>query len=165
MTPNFLVIAATSFIPFFVAYLWFHPNVFGGDTWKKLAGLSDDCGDISPAKLGLSILLNFLVAYGLCAVCIHQLGVFGMVGGDFEALSSGTAKAFLDEYGQNHLSFGHGMLHAVFPTALAFVLPVVGYAAIFEHKSMKYLLVNLGFWIISMMLMAGVICQWGWTIA
>ena len=40
MTPNFLVIGAAALIPFFVAYAWFHPKVFGGTTWVEVAGLT-----------------------------------------------------------------------------------------------------------------------------
>lgn len=165
MVPNFLVLLATAFIPFFIAYAWFHPNVFGGDTWQKIANLTEEQNSkaIKPLKLGLSILLNFLIAFGMYNLTVHESGIFGMLGGDIELLKSGTPKAFLEEFSGRHLSFGHGMVHGI-QGLLLFVLPILGYATIFERKSGKYLMVNLGFWLISLMLMGGVIAQWGWVV-
>lgn len=163
MLPNFLVLLGAAFIPFLVAYAWYHPKVFGGDTWASVANLTPAQKDtpIKPYQLGLTILLNFFVAFGIYSLAVHQSGVFGMVGGDTAALQTGTAAAFLTEYGSNHLSLGHGMLHGGFQAVLCFVLPIVGYSTIFEHKSLKYLFIRLGFWVVSLALMGGVICEWG----
>jgi len=163
MVPNFLVIGATAFIPFFVAYAWFHPKVFGGTTWAQVAGLTPAQNEtpIKPYQLGLSILLNFFVAFGIYNLAVHQAGLFGIVGGNAELLQTGTAAAFLAEYGNHHINFGHGMIHGGIQTVLCFVLPILGYAVIFERKSRKYLFINLGFWLISLALMGGVICNWG----
>jgi len=163
MLPNFLVLVGAAFIPFFIAYAWFHPKVFGGTTWAQVAGLTTEQIDqpVKPIKLGLSILLNFFIAFGIYNLAVHQSGIFGLVGGDITALQSGTGAAFLAEYGENHLSLGHGMIHGGIQSILCFVLPILGYSVIFERKSRKYLFINLGFWIISLALMGGVICQWG----
>ena len=69
----------------------------------------------------------------------------------------------MDEYGQTHLHFGHGVLHGGI-AAVFTVFPILGYATIFERKSFKYFWVNALFWFISMMLMGGIICQWGWQV-
>ena len=42
MTPNFLVLAGSALIPFFVAFIWFHPKMFGGTTWAEVAGLTPE---------------------------------------------------------------------------------------------------------------------------
>ena len=163
MVPNFLVLAASSLIPFLIAFVWFHPKVFGGTTWATVAGLTKAQSDqpVKPFKLILSILLNFFLAFGIYNLAVHQSGVFGMVGANAELLKTGTAAAFLAEYGNNHLNFGHGMIHGGIQTILCFVLPILGYAAIFERKSSKYLFINLGFWILSLAIMGGVIAKWG----
>ena len=163
MLPNFPILVAAAFIPFLVAFIWFHPKVFGGTTWATVAGLTPAQNEtpVKPYQLGLSILLNFFVAFGLYSLAVHESGVFGMVNADTAALTTGTAAAFLAEYSGRHLSVGHGMIHGGIQTVLCFVLPILGYAVIFERKSKKYLFINLGFWIISLALMGGVICQWG----
>ena len=84
-----------------------------------------------------------------------------MVSADLEAMTTGTAKAFLDEYGTNHRTFGHGVVHGAIFSVIFLILPILGYATIFERKSAKYLLINLGFWAISCGLMGGVISAWG----
>ena len=162
MVPNILVIAGTALIPFLVAFAWYHPKAFGGDTWAKLANLTDEqaANPVKPLKLILSILFNFFIALGLYGMCVHQSGVFSLVGGDIDVLTSGTAAAFMAEYGDNYLTFKHGALHGGIASVFL-ALPILGYNMIFERKSGKYLLVNWGFWLISMILMGGVICQWG----
>lgn len=162
MLPNFLVLIGASFVPMILGYIWFHPKAFGGDTWYDLAGLTgDDRSDVSPVKLLSTMLLNFLIAFGLYSLVVHQFATFNMVGGDIELLKSGTPAAFLAEYGQTFRTFGHGAFHGIFPGTLMFVVPVLGYVTIFEKKSFKYFLVYLGYWAISLALMGGILCQWG----
>lgn len=163
MAPNFLVLAASAIIPFIFAYIWYHPRLFGGETWKELAGLTDAQHNtpVKPIKLALTLLLNFLIAFGIYNLAVHANGVFGLVGADIEAMTSGTSKAFLDEYGNNHRSFGHGLIHGAIQSVICFVIPILGYVTIFDKKSTKYFLVNVAYWAISLGLMGGVICKWG----
>lgn len=162
MGPNLLVLVGASFIPFLLAYIWFHPAVFGGDKWTQIAGMSAEKGatPVKPVKLLLSIVLNFLIAFGLFSFTVHQFSIIGLLGGNTELLKTGTAAAFLAEYGSNHLSFGHGAVHGFLAT-VTFALPMLGYVVIFEKKSAKYFWVYLGYWFLSLVLMSGVICQWG----
>ena len=164
MLPNFLVIAACAFIPFFIAYAWYHPKVFGGDTWARVAELTEEqnANPIKPLKLGLSILLNFLIAFGMYNFTVHASGVFGLMGANEDLMKIGTAGAFLKEHGQNFTTFGHGLVHG-FAATLLFIIPIEGYTTIFERKSGKYFLIKVGFWLISLMLMGGVVSAWGWT--
>lgn len=74
MTPNFAIIAATSLIPLVIAMIWFHPSLFGGDTWSKLADLSDEKAKEkgSPLKMLISVVLNFFLAFGLYSLMVHE---------------------------------------------------------------------------------------------
>lgn len=164
MTPNFLVIGACAFIPFFIAYAWFHPKVFGGFTWQEVANLTDaqNAVAIKPWQLLLSILFNFFIAFGLFIVTVHSTHILGLHGGDLESVrASATTMAFLKEHGNNYTTFTHGISHGLILGFVTFVLPILGYAVIFERKSFKYLLVNGGFWALSMTLMACIISRWG----
>jgi len=164
MIPNFLIIGISSFIPMLIGYAWFHPKVFGGNRWYDAAKLTGkDRTEVSTGKLLFTIVLNFLIALGLFNLCIHQAHVIGTVGGDIDALKSGTAAAFLQEYGTSHLNFGHGAFHALLPGVLTFVIPILGYVAIFENKGWNYFFIYLGYWTISLGLMGGTISQWGTT--
>jgi len=144
MTPNFLVLFASALIPFVFAYLWFHKNLFGGDKWHAMSDMSKEkaASSVKPLKLFFSIILNFLIAFGMYNFSIHEAGVFGMVGGDIELMKTGKAAAFLAEYGGNFHTWTHGLAHGVGAT-LFFALPVLGYVVIFEKKSAKYFWVYL----------------------
>ncbi len=162
MKPNFLILIATSVIPFLIAFGWYHPKLFGGDNWTKIAGLTEAqvSNPVKVTKLLLTLLLNFLIAFGLYNLVVHESGVFGMLGADLEAMKTGTAKAFLAEYSGHDQNIGHGLIHGLVATIL-FVVPLLGYTTIFDRKSGKYFLVNLGFWMISLTIMGGVIAKWG----
>ena len=163
MLPNIPVIAACAFIPFFIAYLWFHPKAFGGSNWQKTAQLTDAqmAKTIKPLQLIASIFLNLLLAIGVFIITVHGTHVLAITGPDTEAFQSGVALEFMQQYGGNFTNWQHGISHGLVVGLLFFVVPILGYAVIFERKSMRYLLVNSGFWGISLVIMACVISQWG----
>ena len=69
---------------------------------------------------------------------------------------SKTVKGLMTQYGSNFRTFKHGVFHGVL-MSLFMVLPVLGINAFFERKSLKYVLINVGYWAISMGLMGGFI--------
>lgn len=162
MSPNIIVIIASALIPFLFAYIWFHPSVFGGEKWAAMSDMSAEkaASPVKPLKLLLSIVLNLFLAFGMYLFSIHEAGVFGMVGGDTELMKTGTAAAFLNEYGGDFHTWTHGLAHGIGAT-LFFFLPALGYVVIFEKKSAKYFFVYLGYWLITLTLMSIVICLWG----
>lgn len=162
MSPNFVVILASALIPFVVATIWFHKSLFGGEKWHALANMSAEkaASPVKPLKLILSIILNVFLAFGMYLFSIHETGVFGMLGGDTELMKTGTAAAFLAEYGGNFHTVSHGLAHGLGAT-LFYILPFLGYVVIFEKKSAKYFWVYLIYWWISLTLMSMVICVWG----
>jgi len=161
MTPNMLILALLSLIPFAFAYLWFHPQLFGGERWFAASEMPiDKRTAVKPLKLLLSILLNFLLAFGLSQLVLHQMGVFSLVGGDISLLQTGVGADFMKEFGQRHLSFGHGIFHGIL-AALFFGMPFLGYVCIFEKKSANYFLIYMGYWIITLGLMGGLISLYG----
>ena len=162
MTPNIIIIVASALIPFVVATIWFHKGLFGGERWHYLSDMSAEkaASPVKPIKLLLSIVLNVFLAFGMYLFSIHETGVFGMLGGETELMKTGTAAAFLAEYGGRFHTASHGLAHGIGAT-LFYVLPVLGYVVIFEKKSAKYFWVYLGYWLITLILMSIVICLWG----
>jgi len=162
MTSNIPVILATALIPFVFAMIWFHKSLFGGGNWHAIADIPETkTSPIKPLKLALSLLVNILLAFGVFQFSIHELSIYGMLGGDAEAVAnSATASAFLEEYGGHFHTWTHGIAHGIGVT-LFFILPALGYVVIFEKKSAKYFWVYLGYWLICTILMSMVICMWG----
>jgi hypothetical protein len=66
---------------------------------------------------------------------------------------------FMTNYGDRFRTFQHGALHGALLGFLT-ILPVISIIAMFERKSFKYVAINAGYWIVTLALMGGVICQW-----
>jgi len=167
MTPNIPVILATALIPFLFAMIWFHKSLFGGSNWHAIAEMPDEktATPVKVTKMLLSLLLNVLLAFGVFQFSIHELSIYGMLGGDAEAVNnSATAMAFLNEFGGHFHTWTHGIAHGI-GTTLFFILPALGYVVIFEKKTAKYFWVYLGYWLICTILMSIVICMWGTSMA
>ena len=107
---------------------------------------------------GFSLLFAFLLAFSMQSIVIHQFGALGMVGGDATAAKS-SFDAFMSDYGTAYRTFKHGAFHGIF-AALFIVLPVLGTNALFEGKSLKYIFINAGYWVVCMTLMGGIMCAW-----
>lgn len=165
MIPNILILIAAAFVPFLVGFIWFGNLMYGPEKWAKIAELSPAkaAKKVAPIKLIGTLVLNFFIAFGLYCLLVHGSGVFGMVGGDIDLLKTGTAAAFLAEYGHNYTSFGHGAFHGIVQGYVCFIMPMLLYVCLFERKSTKYFFVYSGYWIICLALMGGIIGQWGWT--
>jgi hypothetical protein len=67
-------------------------------------------------------------------------------------------KYLIDNHGANFRSFKHGALHGTL-TGFFLALPIVATGAMFEQRSWKYIAISAGYWIITFMLMGGLICQ------
>lgn len=161
MTPNIVILLACALIPFFFGYVWFHPAVFGGDTWYDSARLvGAERTEVSKLKLLSTLILNFLIVFGLYNLAVHQSGVFGMLNAETALFADPVVKSFMDEYGRSGLNFKHGLFHGLTSTILL-VIPILGYVTIFEKKSFKYFLIYLGYWTICCMLIGGVLAEWG----
>ena len=103
------------------------------------------------------------MAFFLQFIVIHQSGTFSSIlasgatelqGADLEYF-----KDFMAKYGANYRTFKHGILHGML-AGVFFILPVLATQAMFERKTAKYVLLNAGYWIVTLGLMGGIICQW-----
>ncbi|WKW47185.1 DUF1761 domain-containing protein [Myroides sp. JBRI-B21084] len=153
---NFVAILLAAFSSLVVGFIWYNPKVFG-TVWMNETGMTEEKAKKSNMALTLffAFVYAFFIAFILQFLVIHQFGVFGVVGGNVE---NEAYKAFMTEENLNAFrSFKHGMLHGAF-TGLFFALPVVGVGALFEQKSFKYVLVSGGYWVVTCMVMGGIIC-------
>jgi hypothetical protein len=157
MEINFIALLLASLSTLVVGFIWYHPNVFG-TIWMKESGMTEDKmkGSNMILIFAMSILYAFLISFVLQMLVIHQFGAMGMIGGDpSKALPSYSA--FMTDYGTSFRTFKHGALHG-FMTGLFLALPIIGVGALYERRSFKYVLIAGGYWVITCMIMGGIIC-------
>jgi len=161
MLPNVLIIVATGLIPVVLGMIWYNPALFGS-VWLEEAGMTpeDMKANQKPLKFLLGFLCNVLLGFGLFTLVTHEFSVLGLVGGDVEALKSGTGAAFLAEYGGSFARFSHGAVHGLF-AAVLLALPFIGHQCLWSGRSFKYFLLDWAFWTLCIVLMSGVIAEWG----
>ncbi|WP_410479478.1 DUF1761 domain-containing protein [Polaribacter sp. HL-MS24] len=46
--------------------------------------------------------------------------------------------------------------------SIFFILPVVSIIALFERKSFKYVALNVGYWMVTLAIMGGIVCKWNY---
>ncbi len=161
---NMPVVFATALIPMIIGFIWYNPKVFG-NVWMKEAGITEDTmkGANMAIIFGVSILFSILLSFALQFMVIHQFHLASIVMGEADAMNPNSpAQLWVSEsmtnYGHTFKTFKHGAFHGILGAILV-ALPVLGINALFERKSMKYIFVNLGYWVITFALMGGVLCQ------
>lgn len=141
MDINWLALVAASILPLVTGFLWYGPLF--GKAWMKESGMTEEkAKQMNPAKTyGLAVVFAFLLAFSIYMTV--------MVGGP-DGMRHGM---------EPYLTFKHGALHGSM-LALFVVLPVFATNALFEQKSLKYVLINVGYWVVTMALMGGIVNAW-----
>lgn len=160
---NFGIMALAALIPMIIGFIWYNPAVFG-KAWMAASGMTDEkvkSGNM-PVIFGLSYVLSLFLAMALSGVVIHQNGLFSLFQGEQNAEALTSTLEFLNAnipgWGSTFRSFKHGAIHGMF-TGIFVALPILATNSLFERKGFKYIAVNAGYWIITLILMGGVICQ------
>jgi len=140
---NWLALIAASILPLVTGFIWYNPKVFG-TAWMKESGMTEEkAKSMNPAKTyGLAVVLAFLLAFFLWSLV--------MTGGG-PGMPHGPEGEFM--------TFKHGAFHGAL-LAILVALPVLATNALFEMKSFKYMAINVGYWVLTMALMGGIINAW-----
>ncbi|TVZ56222.1 uncharacterized protein DUF1761 [Lutibacter sp. Hel_I_33_5] len=160
---NLLMCAVVALVPLVMGFLWYGPILFK-NAWMKEVGFTDESmqGANMALIFGLSYVLSFLLAFMLQTLVIHQFGVSSTLMKAGETALTGAEltyfQDFMAQYGDRFRTFGHGALHGAM-IGLFVVLPVMGTNALFERKSFKYVAINAGYWIVTIAIMGGILCQ------
>ncbi|WP_346883456.1 DUF1761 domain-containing protein [uncultured Algibacter sp.] len=157
LNPIALLVAAISALV--VGFIWYNPKVFG-NAWMKAAGITEEQikGGNMIKIFVMAFIFAFLLAMVMMQLSIHQTGALSLVGGDASVALPSYA-SFMADYGTHFRTFKHGVLHGVF-AGIFIALPIIGTNALFERKSAKYILINSGYWIVTLGIMGGIICGW-----
>ncbi len=164
MNLNIFAFAGAALIPMVVGFIWYNPKVLG-TAWMEAAGLTEEKlkGANMPLVFGLSYLFSFFLSFGLYSLVVHQGHVMSTLVNEPGFNDAGSEvnlyyTNFMAKYGANFRTFKHGVLHGTIG-GIIIALPILATNALFERKGFKYIAINVGYWVITMGLMGGVICQ------
>lgn len=166
MNINFLAVLVAALVSFPIGFTWYHPKVFG-TAWIKELGVSfEDMGKgfSMPKAIIISFICAFLIAFSLNFNVIHQYGFYSLFQGIPEAEAEGAKFSILLNGNEIDVlsrfrTFKHGVLHG-FITSLFFITPIIVQNSIYERRSFKYIAIHAGYWVVTAMLMGGIICAW-----
>lgn len=158
---NVLAILVAAVVPLVLGFLWYNPILFG-NVWMRESGMTEEkikSGNMA-VIFGVSLMLSLLLAFFTQFLVIHQTGVTSLIGGDptVEGILP-SYQAFMDDYGTNFRTFKHGALHGLL-AGVFIVLPILGTNSLFERKSWKYILINVGYWTVCLTIMGAIVCGW-----
>ncbi|MFY0712147.1 DUF1761 domain-containing protein [Seonamhaeicola sp. NFXS20] len=158
MEMNFLAILVAAISALVVGFIWYNPKVFG-TTWMKAADMTEE--KIQGANMAKIFIMAFifavLLAMSTIPMVIHQMGAFSLTQGELGVQPS--YEAFMADYANQFRTFKHGTFHGAI-AGIFVALPILGTNALFERKSAKYILINSGYWIVTLAIMGGIICAW-----
>lgn len=161
---SIVLVFLTALVPLVIGFVYYSPMTFA-NIWMREAGLDENrlkSGSMAMI-FGLTYFYSLMLTFFLQSMVIHQFHINSIVMneagfGDASSQVMMDVKNFMDKYGDNFRTFGHGALHG-FISSVFFVLPVVAINALFERRSWKYILLHWGYWAITLLIMGGLICK------
>lgn len=132
---NWLAVIVAAIIPFLIGFVWYGPLF--GKPWMTSVGLTEEQVNKAnmPKVLGISFVAQLIMAFFLA------MFFYGDPAG--AAAMTGSAGAF---YG--------------FLTGFGWVSMAICVVAQFEQKSVNYILMNSGYWIVVFTLMGLILGMW-----
>lgn len=165
MIENWYIVFVAALAPMVLGAFWYSPKLFG-NAWIKATGITEEKSkDVHMGKVfTITYLFCCLVALAMISTVIHQIHVYSVFEGQVGFGVEGSElmhriTSFLGDDINNFRTFKHGMLHGAV-SGFFIALPIIGTNALFEARGFKYIAINAGYWIVSMMLMGGIVCQW-----
>jgi len=131
---NWLAMVVAALSTFAVGFVWY--GMLFKNQWIAATGMTEEKqkqGNM-PLIFGLSLVFAFIAAFFLYNFVWHH------------------------EQAEFH-TFKHGAFHGV-TLSLVVVLPTLGTNALYEQKSWKYILINVGYWMVSFAIMGGILNIW-----
>lgn len=157
--PFLAVCAIAALIPLVIGFIWYSKALFG-NSWMRINRFRGE--DMKGGNMALIFILtytfSFMLTFPVSSLSIHQMSLMSIIQGDnSEAAKTWMTEAF-QKYGTNFRTFKHGVLHGTM-ASIFFALPVIGIVALFERRGWKYILIHWGYWLVTLALMGGVLCQ------
>ena len=130
---NWLSMVLATLVPMVVGFIYYHKALFG-KAWMASIGMTEEKqkqGNMGMI-MGISLVMSFLIAF-------FMLGFNNGFGqeGEFDTFKHGAA---------------HGAIISLF-----FVIPIMITNGLFEQKSWSNMLINAGYWIITLAIMGAIV--------
>ena len=136
-TMNWAAIVAATLVPLVIGFIWYNPKVAGG-IWMRANGFTVE--GMRGGNMALTLLAAAVLSFFLAMFVQHNV--------------TGTGQ---DE--ARYITFKHGMFHGTILTIMT-ALPFIGTTALFERRGWNWLLVHIGYWWITLMVMGGILSMW-----
>ncbi len=166
MMPNIGIVALAALVPMIIGFLYYNPKTIGS-AWMKEAGMTEE--KIKNANMPLiyilSLVFSFVLGFAIFMLVVHQTDVYSLYAGEDGFGIDGSAtmnhlNELISTIGDRYRTFKHGAFHGTV-IGLLVVFPIIATNAMFERKSFKLIFINTGYWVITIALMGGILCQWG----
>lgn len=124
-----------------IGYLWY--GLLFSKQWMKASGVTEEKikQGLHPAVL---YLLSFVLAF------IITMGLHGQIVGLHEYIAKLNGEEF-------HNSFKHGAYHAFMDSLFFGAISVLVTNSLFDQRNWKYILINVGYWMLTFTVMGGII--------
>ncbi len=161
---NLAILALTALIPMITGFIWYNKLVFG-KAWMRASNIREN--ELPHRNMAVILLITYVLGFMLSAILmalvIHQFAIGSILANepamkDPNSALSLMVKDFMGKYGQNFRTFKHGAFHGTI-AGLFFAMPVLTINALFERKRFAYIAIHTGYWMLTLALMGGMICQ------
>lgn len=141
MHVNWMAVIVSAIVPMVMGFIYYHPKVLGG-AWMRANGITMETAGQppKPAMYLVALVLSFM------------LSVWMMLN------TTGPGQQTAED-GHSYITFGHGIAHGVL-VSLTVLLPVLGTLSIFEKRGWSWVFVNLGYWLVTLSVMGGILSAW-----
>ncbi|MBT8220485.1 MAG: DUF1761 domain-containing protein [Bacteroidia bacterium] len=130
---NWLSLILAAIVPMVVGFAWYHKATFG-KAWMAATGMTEE--KAAEANMGLTFGLSFIMSLAMSFFLLNFNNSPGQEG-QFD-------------------TFGHGFAHGM-TLSLFLIIPVFVTNGLFEQKSWKLILINVGYWALTLGIMSGII--------
>lgn len=130
---NWLSLIIATLVPTILGFVYYHKALFG-QAWMDSIGMTEEKAKQGNMGMtfGVSLVLSFLMSFFL--------------------LNFNNGPGQEGQYD----TFQHGMAHGLVLT-LFLIVPVFITNGLFEQRSWKGMLINIGYWALALMLMGGIV--------
>lgn len=128
---NYIAVLVAALAGFFVGGLWYTPVLFG-NIWMRAAGVTEEqVNEGNKLKIfGLTFVFLLIISYCLAAFLAAP-----------------------------EITLATGALYGFF-TGFGWIFFAIGIVALYEQRSWSYILVNGGYWTVTMTVMGAIIGGW-----